>query len=205
MKYVSKKQQILNVLIIFFSSFLLAGLFAGYMIYNYSPTVGYLAANTILSPDVVEKISYIDSHPTTDKESKFIFNGIVFSYYDKTTGRLKQLPINANSYKQFYSMVESEKSLDNINGQVEREFNQRDLAFLTITVKTDSSNLQQATKNFQLIQFNDKDYFRVQLRGEKNKIEWAYFYKPGLYEEILSLFLEKTDNRPRVAISHQQL
>jgi hypothetical protein len=183
------KEQIIYISLLLTSAIASAALLAGYMIYRYGPSGRYVAGHTILSPYVLDKINYKDHNPKTGSQGHYIFDSIQFSYFDKVKGEQRQLSIDPTDYQKFYILVEAVKSLENTPADIQREFNQGFLASLNLTMRTDNSAAAaQVSKIFQVIQFTDKDYFRVHLHSEENTGEWAYFYQPHIYQDVIKLF-----------------
>lgn len=183
----SEKTQIKQVLAILLSGVLCAGLFSAFMIYRYGPSGRYVAGNTILSPYVMKKVNYKDKHPATGKGVSFVFNGIEFSYFDNIEKRQHTWKLNPETYEKFYIRIAAQESLKDISESVKNQFSQSS-ATLIILMQTDEGSSQSATQVFQLIQFTDDDYFRVQLRKDADAGEWAYFYQPNIYQEVLRFF-----------------
>lgn len=182
-----KKQeftQVRNIVGIFLGSILFAILLSVYMIYYYSPSGQFLAANTILAPEIIKEISYNDNSGA--KGVRFIFNDIEFFYYDKDNHRFLKKNINLEDYLKFYKSISAEKSIEPVSSDIESLFTKNPKAYLAITMKADAPFGKDGPRVFQTIQFID-DYFRVQLIG-KTGDEWAYFSKKGVYNEILELF-----------------
>jgi hypothetical protein len=161
------------------------------MIYRYGPSGSYIAGDTILNPAILDQIQFMDKHPVTNKNTSFVFNGMEFSYFDQLEGKQKKNALNLASYGQFYKKIASEKSLKNFPSDIEQRF-RTPPATLTVTMQTDPSISWHATKVFQVIQFISNDYFRVQLQGDE--AEWAYFYHPQLYQDIMRLFTTPGDS-----------
>lgn len=184
------KAQIRNVLAIFISAILCAGVLAAYMIFRYGPTGRYIAGNTILSPYILDQVNYPEASTGVGKGVKYIFNGIEFSYYDKAKNK-QNSKVDSAVYEQFYLLIEKEKSLENIPIDIESQFNRLQPALLTVMMRSDPSQTQQSTMIFQAIEFVETDYFRVQLRDKESNGSWAYFYRPHIYQDVLELFTKK--------------
>lgn len=183
------RNEILKVTTLFFSAILSAILFAGYMIYYYGPSGIYLAENVILSPSMMDKINYKDSHPKTGQLVRFIFNSIEFSYFDKVSGNLRQFPVDEATYEEFYRLIQSAKGSESIMGEIQEQFDRGLASNLSIMMQTEERVSPPTTKVFQVIQFVESDYFRVQLlQGDNNPNPWVYFYQPGVYQKIMQLF-----------------
>lgn len=183
----SQVRQIRNVIAIFLSAFLTAGALAAYMLYHYNPSGRYVAGNTILSPSVINQLNYNDLNPQTGTSSKFVFNGIEFSYFDKINEKPMTLTVTPENYKTFYQWIQTEKSVENANDDLIRKFRPQNPT-LTLTVRAESGALP-VTKMFQIVQFTEDDYFRIQLlHAETGADTWAYFYRPQIYQDSVQLF-----------------
>lgn len=179
-------RQIRQVLAIFIAAFLTAGLVAGYMLYRYNPKGYYLAGNALLAPDVLDKLSYSDFSHQTGAKSKFVFNGIEFSYFDKIKGKIVSVRVSSVDYATFYQWIISDKSVSDVDEETIRSFHPNDPT-LILTVRPDHSALV-AAQVFQIVQLAENDYFRVQLHENQGGEPWAYFYHPHIYQDTLHLF-----------------
>lgn len=181
------KQHVIQILGVLLAAVICAMFLAIYMIQHYGPSGQYLAGNTILSSDVMNKMHYKDKHPTTGDSIRFVFNGIEFTYFDKLNGRQRRLPVDSVAYETFYHWVSSTPSVKDPTNEVKELFDRGLVATLHILIQNDTSS-SLAIKTFQLIQFAENDYFRVQLKESRNPEEWAYFYQPHIYQNIMRLF-----------------
>jgi hypothetical protein len=183
-----RNRDIQNILTVLGSAVICAGLLALVFLYYYGPSGHYLAGNTLLDPTIIGQIHYQDEHSRTGKKVRFVFDHIEFSYFDSQKGQLHVSPIPLEAYQKFYKMVAFVKSLEEIK-DVEKLFLQSHPTLLTIRMRTKEGFEGMATRVFQVVQFAAEDYFRVQLHG-KNEGEWAYFYWPDIYQEIIHLFTQ---------------
>lgn len=160
------------------------------MIFHYGPSGRYFASNTILAPSVIAEINYKDKTLTGQNQIQFVFNRIEFSYFDKLRGELIQVPVDQNVYEKFYQNVQADQSIDQVPTEVEQEFSRGLLATLSLVMHADLNASPQITQVFQVIQFTESNYYRVSLSTmtTQNRQEWAYFYHPHLYEEIMRIF-----------------
>ena len=184
----SANLQIKRMLSTILAAMICAIAIAVYTIYSYGPSGRYIAGNIILSPHVLERMNVKDLNSKTSHPTSFIFDSIEFSYFDKLKSELRQLKVDLITYEKFYTIVASDKSLKDIAKEIEEEFNQGLLATLMLMMRTDSVSSLPTTKIFQVIQYSEHDYFRVQLQGGNGTNEWAYFYKPYVYRDIMHLF-----------------
>lgn len=192
-----RNRDIRNLLAVLGAAVLCAALLAFFFLYYYGPSGRYLAGNTLLDPSIMAQINYQDHHPQTGKKVRFVFDRIEFSYFDPEKGQMHIFPISLETYQSFYKQVSSDRSLLEVNQNIQNLFLQSHPALLTMSMQSqeglenrtarDHLNTKAGSHVFQVVQFIPEDYFRVQLHG-KNEGEWAYFYQSGLYQEILHLF-----------------
>lgn len=183
----SKWREVRGLLTLFgLSIFAAAGLTA-LMVYRYGPTGNYIAGNTILAPSTLQTMNYNDLNPKTNSRARYSFNGTEFSYFDKMEGKMRQVPVNPAAYNSFYNLVASNSSVEP-KDEIISEFHQVSPVTLTSTVRSDNAEAMQMVKIFQIIQFTETDYFRVQLRGQNETGDWAYFYQPNIYNTVMRLF-----------------
>lgn len=189
---IERNRDIRNILAVLGAAVICAALLASVFLYYYSPSGQYFAGYTLLDPAIIEQINYQDQHPRSGKKVRFAFDHIEFSYFDSQKGQVRLSPIPLETYKEFYHMVASEKSLRNLNEKILDLFLKSRPCLLTISMRTKEGSENAVTKIFQVVQFVQEDYFRVQLH-EKNEGEWAYFYRPGLYHDVMHLFTHSTN------------
>jgi hypothetical protein len=182
-----RNRDIQNILAVLGAAVICAALLASLFLYYYGPSGRYLAGNTLLDPSIMDQINYQDQHPRTGKKVHFAFDRIEFSYFDLQNRQMRIFPIPIDSYQKFYKQVASEKSLLEVTQKIQSLFFQSHPALLTVSMRSKEGSESGTPKVFQVVQFISEDYFRVQLH-EKNEGEWAYFYRPGLYQEIMRLF-----------------
>lgn len=182
-----KNRDVRNILTVLGSAVLCAVLLASIFLYYYGPSGRYLAGNTLLDPSIMDQINYQDQYLQTGKKVRFTFDRIEFSYFDSQNGQMHIFPISLDTYQDFYKQVASDKSLLEVTQNIQNLFPQSHSSLLTISMRAKEGPESGATKVFQVVQFIPEDYFRIQLH-EKKEGEWAYFYRSGLYQEIIRLF-----------------
>lgn len=186
----SEKNQIRNLLAVLvfavFSGFLLLGFF----IYNYGPTGRYPVKDALLAPDLIATLDYNDTNPKTGGMSRFLFDGIEFSYFDEEKNRQTK-PINLEMYQQFYQVISNDKSLLEVPEEVIRSFN-KGFAKLKINVRTEShAEWQNVSKEFQEVHLlTNGDYYRIQLheQPQASSSQWVYYFHPEIYKSSLNIF-----------------
>jgi len=155
------------------------------MIMFYGPSGNYIAGQTILSPQVIERISFNDTHPVTGKTVNFVFDHNEFVYFDYLRGDWRQQEVSLKEYDQFYRFISADKSLEKVSEEVFQLFQKPSPIALITSIRTDNSP---AAKIFQVIQLTKENYFRVKLHGQEDEGKWAYFYHPDLFKTTMTLF-----------------
>lgn len=186
----SQKKDVRNLLFVIFFGVAVAFVGTAWMAYYYGPSGRYFASSVLLSPDVIQQLSYNAYDPKTNGTSRFDFDKIEFSHFNTETKKWQKYNVDLEQYAKFYSLVSSEKSVPHLTDDIINLFNQPYPSRIILSVHTESSAKWQATtKDFQELQFAfNGDYFRVELHEDSTKAEWAYFYHPQIYRQVLSLF-----------------
>lgn len=184
-----RNRDIRNILAVLGTAIICAGLLASIFLYYYSPSGRYRAGNTLLDPIIIEQIHYQDQHSRTGKKMRFVFDHIEFVYFDPKKGRERIPSIAIKKYQEFYTLVANEMSLKEVTREIQDLFLKSRPFVLSMSMKTTEGSDNVTAQIFQVVQFVQEDYFRVQLH-EKEEGEWAYFYHPGLYRDIMQLFTQ---------------
>ena len=182
------RNQIRNLLVVMLSAIACALIISGLLLYKYGPSGGYLAQNTILSPDVTDSLWYTDSNQRTGGNSRFVFDAVEFSYFDNKTNQWQHLKVDQDHYRTFYQIVMHDKSISEITPQLLSLFD--GTASLLVKVRTESNaGWQEEVKTLQRIEFaKDGDHYRVDLREQNSPNQWAYFAHPQIFNKSLQLF-----------------
>jgi hypothetical protein len=190
----SKRKQIRNLLVVIGSGVMTGFAIVLILLYNYNPSGSYLAKNVLLSPELAQTLSFKDSNPKTGGTSLFVFDVIEFSYYDNIKKQWKNVHVDGNQYMRFYQVINNEKSLLEVTDDVRNLFNKGNMATLLLKVRTESHAAWQATsKVFTEVNFvGEGDYYRVGLHEQNPSNPWAYFYHPGIYRQVLEIFVPKS-------------
>ncbi|MFI5344240.1 MAG: hypothetical protein ACHQUC_08475 [Chlamydiales bacterium] len=183
------KKQIKQLLFVLSAAVFGGFLLAFIMIMFYGPSGNYIAGQTILSPDIIEKIYFKDTHPKTGQNVPFTFDHNEFVYFDYLRGIWQQKQISLQSYAAFYQYISNDSSLEGVKEEILALFQQSSPTALITTVRTDVSPIAKA---FQVIQLTKEDYYRVKLQGQGDEGKWAYFYHSGLYQTTMTLFTADT-------------
>lgn len=186
-----KNREIKNILLVLGTAIFCAGLLALVFIYYYGPSGHYLAGHTILDPTIMEQIKIEDKHPQTGRKLHLIFDHIAFSYFDPQKDQMRQQIIPLETYRTFYRLIVSEKSLEDVSANVKNLFLNARPAELTIHMRAFEDSDMVTNQVFQSVQFVQANYFRVQLHDNPEQKEWIYFYRPQIYQEAMKLFTEQ--------------
>lgn len=180
-----------NLGLVIFASILAASLLTFYFVYNFSPSGQYKAKNVLLAPNLFQDLNYNDTDPTTNQISRFVFGNLEFNWYDEETKTWKKLEVDQDKYSQFYNLVASDRSVDDLDSEVKLGFSTLSPSKLILNVKTESNaKWQAATKVFQETQFiTDGHYFRVELHEANPGEHWAYFYHPNIYHDVKAIMV----------------
>lgn len=179
-----------NILFVLLASVICAGLLAFGFLHYYGPSGRYLAGHTLLDPSIIKQIDYQDRYSQTEKKVRFTFDHIEFFYFNSQKGQIHVPFVSLDVYQKFYKMVAFEKSLEEVTNHVRDLFLQSHPSFLIINMHTKEES---QSKVFQIVQIIEEDYFRVQLHESKEG-EWAYFYRPGLYQDSIRLLTTYSEN-----------
>jgi hypothetical protein len=188
---ISKEKQIRNLLLVFGGGIAFAFLFAAFMLYHYSPTGKYYVKNTVLAPDVLDKLAFKDTSTKTGASSRYVFDQMEFSYYDTSKKQWIKLTVSKENYAQLYHMISDEGSLMEVPEDVVSLFNYYPASLVT-TVRSENKTSQESSiKTFQEVYFaNKSDYFRIALQEQGVGMHWVYFYHPGIYQKVINLFVQ---------------
>lgn len=173
-----KIRALLTVLI---SGVVCAFLVSGLLLYYYGPSGRYLVKNALLAPELMTSLAYNDTNKKTGGNSRFVFDGIEFSFYDDQAKMQRLIQISPGAYKNFYDLVMADKSLLNVPEAVLALF-EKAATILTIKVRTEShAAWQDETKVFQVVQFSDEgNHYRIKLHEEPSPNEWVYYSHPDI-------------------------
>jgi hypothetical protein len=188
----SRHKQIRNLLFVLGGGIGAALAFAAAVLYFYSPSGSYLAKNMLLSSESALAMRYTEANSKTGAASRFVFDSLEFSYFAPVLKKWVRLPIDLQKYADFYALIGNEGSLVNVDGEIISLFNASSKpSTLSMKVKTESdASWQAASKTFLTVDFaGEGDYYRIALRENSSHEGWVYFYHPGIYQQILKLFV----------------
>lgn len=187
-----RNRDIRNTFVVLGAAIVCACLLASIFLYYYGPSGQYVAGHVLLDPTIMEQIHYQDLQPGRGRKVHLSFDHIEFSSSDSQKNQGQPSIIPLETYQSFYTLVALEKSLKQVDQEVQNDFHQSQTSILTIHMRAKEGQDHDINKIFQVVQFVPEDYFRVQLH-EKSEGEWAYFYQPGLYHKIMQLFTPSTN------------
>lgn len=186
-RYLSKRQQIRNLLVVFGGGILCAFLIIGTVLFYYGPTGEYILKNILLAPDITKQLTFTSKDSKTGQVQRFSFDRIEFSFYNAAKKMKQNVKIDPRLYQEFYKMIENDKSLLDVPNQIETLFD-KSAAMLTLYVHAEGSSEK---KVFQQVHFsNNGDYYRIQLQDE-NAPKWIYYQHPHIYQNSINLFTSK--------------
>lgn len=185
------KQQIRTLLGVLLCGIACAFLVVGFGAYYYGPSGRYKVRNALIAPELAMTLIYNDTNSKTGGTSRYIFDGIQFSYYAPHEKQVKRIEIDPELYNRFYQSILSDISIDPVTAEIEGLFQKEHEASLNIKVRTESrAAWQDDTKSFQEVTFASQgDYYRIELHEEKNPNPWAYFHHPKIYQKAIQTFV----------------
>lgn len=186
----SAKRDIRNLLIVIFGGVFFAFAISLFLLNYYNTSGVYFVRNVLLSPQIIDKLSFNDTNSKTGKMTRFVFKEIEFKYYDEKGKKVFREGITISTYTSFYENIAEEKSIKEVTEEIRQLFYRLPPAVLALIIRSaDTSDTQTEKKTFQNVEFSNKgDYFRIQLRTTEGSDTWAYFYHPGIYIEAIKHF-----------------
>lgn len=183
-----RNRDIWNLLAVLGASVVGASLLAFIFIYYYGPNGRYVAGQTILDPSTIQQINVQENSPKGSQKVHFVFDRFEFSFFDPQMKQRLRVPVSTEIYQKFYHLVSSISSIKEKEGELEKRFIRSQPTLLTASMRTLNRTSPSDSKIFQVIEFIEGDYFRVQLHDKQEQGEWAYFYKANSYSDIMNLF-----------------
>ena len=172
-----------------------AGLTAGIlmsllMLYYYNPTGSYLATNVLLDPDNAYTLRFVEPGAKAKSEGRYVFEGMYFSYFDKSVIELKTIPVAKDKYAEFYKLIANDRSIVGPTEEIKNLFNQGHPASLILKIRSvgddSSKGIDKIFTNIDLV--NEGDYYRIQLRQSTPGSECIYFMHTNIYDVALKVF-----------------
>lgn len=186
-----RPREVRNVILMLGSSIFVAFLAVVILVYYLGSSGTYLLRNILISPETLQRTSFVHYDPKTSKEARFIFNKIEFVRAQSQGRQWGRYAVSRASYAEFYKKVANERSLPLLTDERVQQFDLIVPSTLTIFVRgRDNFNTSGDGILFQQVQFLDQDdLFRVELPpGRYGKDQWVYFRHPGIYKIVVQLF-----------------
>ena len=185
----SKKKEIWGLLLLLGSSVVSALLVVGYMAYYWGPSGGYSLNNVLLAPSSLTTLSYQEVDPVTGGGPRMVFHQLTYIHGVQDGREWRQDSITEKAYAAFYELVSAEKSVREVDSAIHELFMRGSLSSLQLRVRAEMGRASVASRIFQEVNFSpDGDYYRVELRLDKEEHPWAYFYHPGIGTKVDHLF-----------------
>ena len=177
----STNSQIRNLILLIAFAVGSAFLLSTFLIMSYGPTGKYVVKKTLLEPSLVPTLSYNDTNFRTNSLTRYISDGIAFTYQEKT------IKIDLETYKKIYAIIESDVSLSEVPNDVVNSFQDSEtVSTLAIKVRTEShADWIDETKDFQVVNFA-LNHYRIHLHEEKSPNMWVYFHHRNIHQKVLA-------------------
>lgn len=185
-----RNRDIQNLLAVLGASVFCAGLLVYLFLYYYGPSGRYIAGHTILDPAIIQQINTQEAASKNRQKVHFVFDRFEFSFFDSQTGQMQRVPVSMAAYQEFYDSIAPLSSLERQDGKIEQLFVRSHPTLLTANMRTLNAPAPSNTRIFQVIEFVEEDYFRVQLHDKQEQGEWVYFYRKNSYQDAMHLFTE---------------
>ncbi|MDP1880964.1 MAG: hypothetical protein Q8K60_08510 [Parachlamydiaceae bacterium] len=183
------KREIKTILIVLFLAILVAGLIAFFFIFYYGPSGSYEAKNTLLDPNIIERINYPEKDPKSGKMFHYMFDRTEATFFDIQKNKIQKINLTSNQYKQLYELVSSDRSIHFITDEILNAFIlSSPLQITTYMMMADPEYYSSKKNILQNIQFLENDNYRIQLQGKIESGGWAYFHHPHIYQTIMQMF-----------------
>lgn len=170
-----KKTEVRNLLTVVLGGVVTGFLIMGLLLYYYGPAGNYLVKHVLLTPEVLEQLSFSETRSDGVSES-FVFDRVELSYWNSDLGVMENYEVDRNAYREFFLSVAEERSVD-VYPEVERIFHGQHVATLRLKVRPLPGG---DSRIFQMVQISpEQDYFRIQLRMQQDNV-WAYFKQSGV-------------------------
>lgn len=186
----SSYTQIRNFLSVIIGGTLSGLLIVAALIYIYGPTYTYKAENVLLSPEVLNKLWYNTSLPSTGEQmNRFSFQAVELLYFDRPSSRYITVEVPLERYGNFYKLVTGDVGTTE-SDELAEHFSETPAATLLIKASTNGGTSRTVTENFQQVHFSpDGDYYRVELKEEDKTDNWAYFTHKDIYNQAMKILV----------------
>lgn len=189
---VSQASNVRSLIILMFFSVACAFAIAIFSVQTFGPTGSYEVKNALITPYLLENMSYNDTDTKTGAETRFVFDQLLYTYRDTHAQKTLTKPITLQDYRRFYEVINGDSSIVDGGSNLETLFNDADQLVINVKTVTDDP-LQSEKKLFQEIHFaREGNFYRIELREDMNPQEkWAYYNHLGITAAIKQLFVEK--------------
>lgn len=176
-------REIRRLLFVIFGSVFFAFFIALYFISYHSPSGKFIGGDSILNPEVLAQLRYVDQ--SDEKKAIYVFDRIDFDFFDINEKKWKTVNIDLERYQIFFDVIAKDESVSDDNLNLSDLFGRGfSLGILNIKVRKESDAYQ--SKVFQEITFSsDGNYYRVNSPYQKDF--FAYFYHPRVYHQAITL------------------
>lgn len=182
---VSPAKQIRNLLIVVGAGVFGAFLLAYVMVVYYGPSGRYQTKNVLLEPGIIEGLTFQDLNPDTGKFSQYSMDRIELLYFEDVGNQWIRKALTLDTYRQIYEVISGDSSVMEVSDEIQGLFHLKTPATLSLVVRSETGD---GAKAFQEVQFvNRGNYYRVLLREESKKQNWAYFYHPDIFNQVLQV------------------
>lgn len=164
-----------------------------FMVQKFGPTGAYEVKNALITPYLLENMSYNDVDTKTGAPTRFEFDKLLFTYTDSVSQKPVTVPVSLSQYRTFYETIISDISINDTTS-LTALFDRPSPYKLVVKVKTIAENAaQKEALDFQEIEFaSEGNFYRIQLREELNpQAQWAYYNHPDIRKKIFNIFVEK--------------
>lgn len=173
-------QEIRKFLTVIGGAVLCAALLVWGLVHYYGPSGNYQLNRVLLSPDVLENLSYRDSSPGAGAMGQFVFDKVEALHYDADTRQYVRTEVPLAKYRTLYAAITDDVSVPDLDGMIAGLFTQGQLTrvFLKVKPAGASHGNDGLGRVFQELQFSsDGDHYRVEIREDNPQQQWAYFQR----------------------------
>lgn len=151
-----------------------------FFIYFFSPSGSYPISELLLDPQVAKEMKY------QDNGNRYVFDHVEYMSFNDASNTWDTKKVTLDQYQSFYSIIEKDKSEVIPSESVKNVFYHSNPAILTIVTRKEGANADQVFQELQIS--TDNKVYRVKLREEQVRPEWAYFIHPGVYDAAQNIF-----------------
>lgn len=183
------KKDIRNLVMVISASLLLAVGITSWFLLSYGPSGQYYAKNTLANPSILARLDYNDMNPKTNQMDRYVFDKILYTFWNKTKQEQGSLVIPIPVYEKFYNLVQADDSILQPTSEMSSAFRSSPPARLAVKVHTESNvDYQKDAKDLTLVEVAG-DYWRVELNDQNTAIQWVYYKHPNIAAQTQSLFI----------------